>query len=136
MEKSNMVATKRKPNWDHLKNVAHLAGPDAELRITLTNASADAEGPPDETVVVLKCRAGFIRSGNHLFVVPDFHGGGRPGRLEPNVWEILPTDEEGMLEGVCLTETDPHGQKPDVPEEIVAALEDAGFHWERWAAPD
>lgn len=131
-----MIATKRNTNWDHLRNVAHLAGPDAELHIKLQNVSPDADGAPDETVVVLKCRAGFIRAGDYLFAYPDFHGGGAPGRLEPNVFELMPTERPNRLEGVCITESDPDGHKPDIPEEVLAALEDAGFHWERYAAPD
>jgi len=131
-----MVATKTKTNWDHLKNIAHLAGPDAELHIKLQNASPDAEGPPDPTVVVIKCRVGFIRSGDHLFVYPDFHGGGKPGRLEPNIFKLKLSDKLYVLEADCLTDTEPDGTKPDVPENIVIDLEDAGFHWEAHAPRD
>lgn len=127
---------KRTTNWQHLKDIAHLAGPDAELHIKLTNVSPDAEGAPDETVVVLKCRAGFIRAGKYLFAYPDIHGGGFPGRLEPNVWELQESDQDGRVHAMCVTETDPLGGKPDLPQEILAELERAGFHWEAVAARD
>ena len=130
-----MVATKRREtNWDKLKEMVHVCGPDAELRIPLKHIGPDADGPGEPTVVVIKCRAGFIRAGNFLFAWPDLPSGGKPGHLQPNVWELTPTGKEGELEARILTEGDLVGEKPDVPEEVLQALEQAGFHWEEWAA--
>jgi len=131
-----MVAIKTKTNWDHLKNIAHLAGPDAELHVKLQNASPDAEGPPDPTVMVIKCRVGFIRAGEYVFLYPDIHGGGHCGRLQPNVFKLKLSKEPYVLEADCLTDTEPDGSKPDIPDSVVTVLEDAGFHWEDHAPRD
>ena len=131
-----MIATKRNTNWQHLENLVHLAGPDAELHITLHNVSPDADGSESDTKVILKCRAGFIRAGQYLFAYPDVHGGGSPGRLDPNVWELKPTDEPHVFEAECLTDSCIENDKPDVEEEVVKQLEAAGYHWEDWAPRD
>lgn len=131
-----MVATSRNTNWSHLENLVHMCGPDAELHIRLENVSPDADGTPDHTVVVLKCRAGFIRSGDHLFVVPDFPSGGACGRLQPNIWKLVPTDEADRYEAECLTDCTDEGCRPNVPKELVEKLEEAGFHWEEFAPRD
>jgi hypothetical protein len=131
-----MIAMKRKTNWQHLENIAHIAGPDAELHFKLHNVSPDADGTPDDTEVIIKCRVGFIKCEGALFVVPDFHSGGKSGRLEPNIWELVPTEKPNVFETRCLTENDTEGCKPDVDETLVKCLESAGYHWEEWAPRD